>query len=198
MKNLLFPLHFQFKVTTLSNDFTATDAEGRTIAYVRQKMLRFKEEVNVYKNESRSEQAFVIKANQWIDFSATYTFSDDQGREVGRIARKGWSSLWRARYEIFDQDQRQDLIIREENVWAKIMDGLMGEIPVLNFFTGYLFHPAYLVTRPDGTFVVRLKKQPSFWGRKFKVEKLGEFQDGEEDRLVLGLMMMILLERRRG
>lgn len=198
MKNLLFPLHFQFKVTTLSNDFTATDAEGRTIAYVRQKMLRFKEEVNVYKNESRSEQAFVIKANQWIDFSATYTFSDDQGREVGRIARKGWSSLWRARYEIFDQDQRQDLIIREENVWAKIMDGLMGEIPVLNFFTGYLFHPAYLVTRPDGTFVVRLKKQPSFWGRKFKVEKLGEFQEGEEDRLVLGLMMMILLERRRG
>lgn len=198
MKNLLFPLHFQFKVTTLSNDFTATDAEGRTIAYVRQKMLRFKEEVNVYKNESRSEQAFVIKTNQWIDFSATYTFSDDQGREVGRIARKGWSSLWRARYEIFDQDQRQDLIIREENVWAKIMDGLMGEIPVLNFFTGYLFHPAYLVTRPDGTFVVRLKKQPSFWGRKFKVEKLGEFQEGEEDRLVLGLMMMILLERRRG
>lgn len=198
MKNLLFPLHFQFKVTTLSNDFIATDAEGKTIAYVRQKMLRLKEEVNVFKNESRSEQAFVIKANQWIDFSATYTFFDDMGREVGRIARKGWSSLWRARYEIFDQDQRQDLLIREENVWAKVMDGLMGEIPILNFFTGYFFHPSYLVSRPDGTLVARLKKQPSFWGRKFKVEKLGEFEEGEEDRLVLGLMMMILLERRRG
>ncbi len=198
MKNLLFPLHFQFKVTTLSNDFTATDAEGRTIAYVRQRMLRFKEEVNVYKGENRSEEAFVIKANQWIDFSATYTFSDVQGREVGSIARKGWSSLWRARYELFDQNQRQDLLIREENVWAKIMDGLMGEIPVLNILTGYLFHPSYLVTRPNGTLVARLKKRPSFWGRKFKVDKLGEFEEGEEDRVLLGLMMMILLERRRG
>jgi uncharacterized protein YxjI len=198
LKNLLFPLHFQFKVTTLSNDFTATDAEGRTIAYVRQRMLRFKEEVNVYKGENRSEEAFVIKANQWIDFSATYTFSDVQGREVGSIARKGWSSLWRARYELFDQNQRQDLLIREENVWAKIMDGLMGEIPVLNILTGYLFHPSYLVTRPNGTLVARLKKRPSFWGRKFKVDKLGEFEEGEEDRVLLGLMMMILLERRRG
>jgi hypothetical protein len=35
-------------------------------------------------------------------------------------------------------------------------------------------------------------------GRKFKVEKSGDFEDGEEDRIVLGLMMMILLERRRG
>lgn len=182
----------------MSNDFTATDAEGRTIAYVRQRMLRFKEEVNVYKGENRSEEAFVIKANQWIDFSATYTFSDHQGREVGSIARKGWSSLWRARYELFDQNQRQDLLIREENVWAKIMDGLMGEIPVLNILTGYLFHPSYLVTRPNGTLVARLKKRPSFWGRKFKVDKLDEFEEGEEDRVLLGLMMMILLERRRG
>jgi len=30
------------------------------------------------------------------------------------------------------------------------------------------------------------------------IEKLEEFDKGEEERILLGLMMMILLERRRG
>jgi hypothetical protein len=64
--------------------------------------------------------------------------------------------------------------------------------------SGYFFNPSYIVTRPDGTQVVRLKKESSFFGRKFSVHKISDFQNGEEERLILGLMMMILLERRRG
>jgi uncharacterized protein YxjI len=198
MKNLNFPLSFQFRISTFSNDFVAKDADGRTIAYVKQKMFKLTEEVNVFNNESQGEKVFSIKANKWIDFSAAYTFANAAGQEIGRVARKGWASLWKARYEIYDERQAQDLIIQEENAWVKIMDGLLGEIPILGMLTGYLFNPAYIVSRPDGTPVIRLKKEPSFFGRKFSVNKLGEFQEGEEERVILGLMMMILLERRRG
>ena len=45
--------------------------------------------------------------------------------------------------------------------------------------------------------IVQLKFPESF-GRKFKVNKLTEFEIGEEERIVLSLMMMILLERRKG
>jgi hypothetical protein len=65
-------------------------------------------------------------------------------------------------------------------------------------FTGYLFNPTYVLTRPDGTLVAKLKKNPSLLGRKFTVSKESDFQTGEETRILLGLMMMILLERRRG
>jgi len=193
-----FPLQLTFKVTTLSNDFVATDATGNTIAYVRQKMLRLLEEVQVFNNESRSELNYTIRANRWLDFNSTYTFTNRTGYEVGRIVRKGWASLWKAHYEIFDEKQQSDLIIREENPWAKIFDSMLGEIPLLGILSGYLFHPSYIVTRPNGTEVVRLTKQPSFWGRKFNVDKLAIFESGEEERIVPGLMMMILLERQRG
>ena len=35
-------------------------------------------------------------------------------------------------------------------------------------------------------------------GRKFKLEKLSELNEGEGERMVLAIMMMSLLERRRG
>ncbi len=198
MNSMQFPLQLTFKVTTLSNDFVATDANGNTVAYVRQKMLRLLEEVQVFSNENRSELNYTIRANRWLDFNSTYTFTNRMGYEVGRIVRKGWASLWKAHYEIFDEKQQSDLIIREENPWAKVFDNMLGEIPLLGVLSGYLFHPAYIVTRPNGTEVVRLTQQASFWGRKFTVDKLSSFEAGEEERIVLGLMMMILLERQRG
>lgn len=198
MQNLSFPLDFTFRISTLANDFTAKDARGQTVAYVRQKLLKLVDEITVYNNETKSIVNYTIKANKWIDFSATYTFTNKMGKEIGRIARKGWASLWKAHYEIFDENQKPDLVVQEENGWIKVADALFSEIPFVGILTGYLFNPSYIVKRPNGTEVVRLKKEPSFWGRRFSVTKLNEFEEGEEDRILLGLMMMILLERRRG
>jgi uncharacterized protein YxjI len=194
-----YPLQFEFKISTLANDFTAKDNSGKTIAYVRQKMLKLKEEVIVFSDESKQKELFHINADKWLDFNTAYTFTTADGSTtLGKVARKGWASLWKARYELFDTNETQDLTIQEENPWTKLWDGIFREIPIVNIFTGYFFNPKYLVTRADGTVVVRLSKEKSFWGRKFKVENLTDFNDGEELRLLLGLMMMILLERRRG
>lgn len=32
MKDLKFPIHFSFNIGTFANDFTAKDADGRTVA----------------------------------------------------------------------------------------------------------------------------------------------------------------------
>lgn len=197
MQEVKFPLTFNFKITTISNDFTVTNANGLTICYVKQKLFKLTEEVNVYSDESQSELLYFIKANKWIDFSAAYTFTDAHGRELGRVARKGWASLWKAHYEIFDENQQQDLIIREENAWIRVADSVLGQVPVVGMLTGYFFNPSYLVIRPDGTLVARLKKEKSFFSRTFTVTQENEFQDGESTRVILGLIMMILLERSR-
>ena len=198
MNSIQFPLNLTFKIGTFSNDFLVKDVSDTTIAYVRQKMLKLIEEVQVFDNENRSQQNYTIKASAWLDFSASYRFTKANGVEIGRVARKGWTSLWKAHYEIYDEFQQQDLIIRESNPWAKVFDSLLGEVPVLGLLTGYLFHPAYQVARPDGTIVARLSKVSSFFGRSFVIEKLNTFEKGEEERVLLSLMMLILLERRRG
>lgn len=81
---------------------------------------------------------------------------------------------------------------------SKYLTESFGDLPIIGMFTGYFFNPTYLVTRPDGTAIARLSKEKSFFGRRFSVNKLTEFESGEENRILLGLMMMILLERQRG
>lgn len=198
MNSLIFPLNLTFKISTFSNDFEAKDANGNAVAYVRQKILKLIEEVHVYSNDSRTELKYTIRADRWLDFSASYRFTNRNGLDIGRIVRKGWASIWKANYDIFDENEMHDLYVREENPWAKVFDTLLSEVPVLGILTGYLFHPTYIVARPNGIQVARLTKIPSFFGRQFKIDKLNEFEKGEEERLLLGLMMMILLERRRG
>ncbi len=198
MEKLQFPLQFTFKITTLSNDFTACDANGNTIAYIRQKMLKLKEEVQVFSDQSKSELNYTIRANKWLDFTANYAISNVNGQEIGSIARKGWNSIWKAHYEILNQNKQTEFVIREANPWAKIFDNMLGEIPFLGLLSGYLFHPAYIVYNSQNVQVVELKKLPSFWGRLFSVEKHQNINTAEEERIVLGLMMLILLERQRG
>lgn len=198
MKTFDFPLQFFFKIWTFSNDFTATDANGKTIAYVRQKIFKFKEEINIYADESRTKINYRINADRWLDFSAAYSFTDKENCEFGKIVRKGWASIWKADYELIDQHERLQYHIREENAWAKVFDTFLGEIPILNFFTGYIFNPSYKVMDLNGRTIIRLHKEPSFWGRKFHITQLEEIDRDDQERILLGLMMMILLERRRG
>ncbi|RYD74827.1 MAG: hypothetical protein EOP53_17550 [Sphingobacteriales bacterium] len=198
MSAIHYPLNFTFKISTFSNDFIITDAGGNTLYFVRQKMFKFIEEVNVYSDETKNQQLYTINANKWIDFSAAYTFTNQLGNIIGSVARKGWASLWKAHYEVLDTSKHNDFIIREENAWVKVGDALLSEIPVLGIFTGYLFNPSYIVTNQNGDIIMRLKKEPSFFGRKFSLTKLGFVEEQQEERIILSLMMMILLERRRG
>ena len=198
MNNLEYPIKFSFKVTTLSNDFTAKNAQGQTIAYVKQKMFKLKEAVNVYSDESKTRVLFTIAANKWLDWSAAYSMVDANNKEIGKIARKGWRSMWKAEYNIIDQNQQPQYNVKEDSVMTRVLDNLLGEIPILGFFTGYLFNPTYNVTNNQGVIVAKLKKMPSFLGKEFEVIKTADIDNDDKERVMLGLMMMILLERRRG
>jgi hypothetical protein len=198
MQDFQFPLDFTFNIGTLSNDFTAVDSRQKTVAYVKQKLFKFKEDVSVFENESKTKVLYKIKADRWIDFSACYSFSDPEGNELGKIGRKGWASLWKAHYEIFDKNKQLKFTIREENAWVKVLDGLVGQIPIINLFTGLFLNPAYLVINNRNETVVRLSKEKSLVGRRFKVSEIKKLDGLEDDIIILGLMMMVLLERRKG
>jgi hypothetical protein len=79
-----------------------------------------------------------------------------------------------------------------------VVDGVFDQIPLVGMFSGYLFHPAYLVSDDQNRPLMRLVKQPAFFEGKFKIEKLAELQPAVEIRILLSLLMMVLLERARG
>ena len=193
-----YPLDFQFKLVAFSPQFSVKDSQGRLIAYIKQKAFKFKEDVSVFSDESRTNLIFKIKADRWLDWSATYNFSDTEGNPLGKSKRRGSKSLFKAQYDLYDLQDNQDIILKEHNFWVRVMDGVVGELPIINMFTGYMFNPKYDATRPDGTLVAQLVKQPSMFGRKFSLVQHSEFEEGEELRILLGFMMLVLLERRRG
>ena len=199
LKNLNYPLDFKFKITTLASDFNITDRNGNYVAYVRQKMFRLKEDVIVFSDESRTKELFNIKANQWIDFNASYTMTDlVNGKKFGRLARKGVRSIWKARYDIIDENDKPIYQINEDNGWVKVFDSFVGEIPILGMLTGYFLNPSYTVKDNAGKEYFRLKKMPSLVGRRFQLERLIDIDDEDESLVVLSFLMMVLLERARG
>ena len=199
LKNLNYPLEFKFKITTLASDFNITDRNGNYVAYVRQKMFRLKEDVIVFSDESRTKELFNIKANQWIDFNASYMMTDLlTGKKFGRLARKGMRSLWKARYDIIDEKDKPIYQINEDNGWIKVFDSFLGEIPILGMLTGYFLNPSNTVKDNAGKEYFKLKKMPSLVERRFQLERLIDIDDEDESLVVLSFLMMVLLERARG
>jgi hypothetical protein len=198
---LQYPLNLTFKIWTWSpNKVSVTDNQGKLLFMVRQKAFRLKEAITVYGDEQETTSLYHMKADRIIDFSARYNFTDNNGIVIGAVKRKGMRSLWSARYNIFDggTDETAVLTIQEDNPWIKVGDALLSELPFVGLFSGYFFNPTYSVKRPDGGVVMRLAKTPGFLSRHFTIKKVDQLSDRQEHQAVLSLLMMILLERRRG
>jgi uncharacterized protein YxjI len=193
-----YPIEFSFKLIALASQIYVRDASGNLLGYVKQKMFKLKEDINIFADEGQTKHLYNIKADRVLDFSARYNFTDASGRALGGIKRQGMRSIWKANYDIHNANGEQVLKIREENGWIKVIDSLVGELPIVGMFTGYLFNPAYLIEKMDGTPIMRLAKQPAFFEGKFQLAPQGQYTQEEETLSMLGALTMTLLERSRG
>ena len=194
-----YPLKLSFKLLAIASQIYIRDANGQLLGYVKQKLLKLKEDINVFADEQQTQHLYNIKADRVLDFSANYRFTDNRGSTVGSIKRKGMRSIFKAHYEIYAPDGSLAMEIHEENAWIKVVDSLVGELPVIGMFTGYFFNPAYIINRANGGIqIARLQKQPAFFEGIFQLEKLAEMSDDEEALVLLGFLTMTLLERARG
>lgn len=192
-----YPLTLTFKLLAIARQLSLRDSGGHLICYVKQRAFKLKEAVTVFADESQTTPLYTMAADRVLDFSAQYHFADASGRRLGSLKRQGMRSLWKARYDVQPAGGRP-MTIQEANPWAKVLDSVVGEVPLVGMFTGYFFHPAYILAGPGGEPLLRLEKQPAFFEGRFKVDKLGQIGGDEETVGLLSLVMVILLERRRG
>jgi uncharacterized protein YxjI len=198
MNNFSLPLTLRFKLIALAPQVFLEDSRGTLLLYVKQKLLKLREEVNVFTDEAQGNLAFTIKADRVIDFRARYTITNSAGQKLGAIKQRGMKSLWKAHFDVEDAFGREAFFIEEENPWIRMVDGLFDSIPIVGMLSGYLFQPAYLVKRVDGNVVMRLKKQPAMWEGRFRLTEEQPTTDVERQLLALSVVMMTLLERDRG
>lgn len=195
-----YPLTLSFKIIALAPQIYVRDASGRELLYVKQKLLKLKEKIHVFADSSQSRQVYEINADRILDISPRYTFTGSSRQVVGSVKRRGARSLWKATYEVADVSGRTIFTIEEENPWVKVLDGVLGEIPILGILTGYFLHPRYEVKRVDrGTLAFRISKHRSFLESTFEIQELEPgTEESEEIPVLLSILMMTLLERDRG
>ena len=200
-----YPLHLSFKILAVAPQIRVTDATGAPVMYVHQKAFKLKEAVTVYRDETKQTALYTIGADRVLDFNAVYRIRDGLGREVGALARKGRRSIWRARYDVLDAEGRPVYRIHEDDVWKKVVDALLSEVPVVGWLASYLVNPSYTVEADDpatpereGEPVVRIAKQPAWFEGRFSVDLIGDLDARQQELVVVALIMMVLRERGRG
>mgnify|MGYP006282504037 FL=1 len=93
---MAYPLELSFKVLGFAPQIFLRDAEGNTLFYVRQKLFKFREEIEVFADADKAAHLFNINADKIIDFSARYHFSlPNDGERFGSVKRHGMRSIWR-------------------------------------------------------------------------------------------------------
>jgi hypothetical protein len=201
---LQYPLQLNFKLIALAPRIRMRDAAGNEVFYVHQKTFKLKEDVRIYSDESKSREMYNIRADRILDFSAKYhIYSSESGGHVGALKHRGLRSIWNATYEIYDPNDQQSHLLKEDNPWIKVLDGLSDMIPFVGLFTGYIFNPTYTVYRgvdkETGQPVMQLAKKPAFFESSFEIQKLDESVQGDEElRILLAMIMAVQMERSRG
>lgn len=116
------------QVFALAGKFRFYEPGGKLVLFSEQKMFKLREDIRVFSDESKSQEVLMIKARQFIDFSAAYDVVDSAtGQKIGALRRKGLASMLRDEWEILDVS---------DNVIGKLFEDSMGLALVRRFLTG--------------------------------------------------------------
>ena len=104
------------QVFALAGKFRFYEPGGKLVLFSEQKMFKLREDIRVFSDESKSQEVLMIKARQFIDFSAAYdVVYSATGQKIGALRRKGLASMLRDEWEILDVS---------DNVIGKLFESL--------------------------------------------------------------------------
>jgi uncharacterized protein YxjI len=195
-----YPLTLRFRLIALAPKISITDAAGKEIFYVEQKLLALKEAVKVFNNATDKDLLYTMQANQMIDFGATYIFKNAKTDDVvGSLQQEGMRSLVQASYQVSDKHTKPLYKIVQSNPMIAILDSIIGIIPFAELISGFILNPVYKVTKNEtDEQVLTMKKKPSFFESNFEITNTGNVSEKDELLLMLSALMVVQLERNRG
>lgn len=197
---LSYPLKLSFKLIAFAPRIKVIDAQGKEIFYIEQKALAIRESVKVFNNEKDKELLYTLKANQVIDFGATYSLRNAKNeKELGTVRQEGVRSLFQASYQITDASGKDTFTIVQSNPMIALLDSLISIIPFAELLSGYILNPTYsIATTSSKKQVLEMKKKPSFFESSFEISNKSDVSEDEELLILLACMMVVQLEKNRG
>ena len=108
--------------TLLGAAFHIYDASGQLLGYSRQKAFRIREDIRVYRDESRQSEILLIKARNIMDGWGIYDVIDSaSGELLGTWRRQLWKSMLRDQYSLLDTAGAQIGVLTEDNMTLALL-----------------------------------------------------------------------------
>jgi uncharacterized protein YxjI len=110
-------------------------AQGERIGFVEQKRFAFREAMTVWKDETRAETLFSVKAEKVLDVHGRFVVRDASGAEIGYCKKVFGASLLRSTWEIYDAKNELLFVSREKHPVIAILRRVLQFIPVVGEFS---------------------------------------------------------------
>jgi uncharacterized protein YxjI len=121
-------------------------ANGRPLAFVRQKRLAIKEDIRFFADESETEELFRIKARGVFEVGGRYDVTAPAGERIGVLEKVFGRSLFRSTWRVLDAQESELAIAEERNVWVALLRRVIDAVPYGDFVP-ILFH--FTIRRGD-------------------------------------------------
>jgi hypothetical protein len=126
--------HLRRQVLALTGKFRLYSPQGELVLYSEQKMFRLKEDIRLYSDETKSQELLYFQARQIIDFSAAYDVIDSlTGLRVGMLRRKGFRSMVRDEWQVFDAAEQQFGVLIEDSLNLALLRRLLLNLLPQNY-----------------------------------------------------------------
>jgi uncharacterized protein YxjI len=96
-------------------------ADGRPVAFVRQKKLAIKEDLRFFADEQETRELFRIKARSVFELRGTYDVTDAADGPIGALQKDFVTSLARSTWRVLDAGGSLLAIAREQNLFVALL-----------------------------------------------------------------------------
>ncbi len=176
--------------------FHVFDAHGNVVAFCKQKAFRFREDIRLYTDETRSQKLLTMRARSIIDFGATYDVALPDGSIIASFRRKGMRSVLRDTWHVFgpvldDHPPPHIATLSEDSTGAALARRL---IPLVATFSPQKFH---LITDDNRTIATfRTHFHPFVYRLGVAIHQ--DHPDLDELAILAGACLIAAIEGRQG
>ncbi len=176
------------KVLAITNQYWIEDQVGHQLGYTKQKLIRFKEDIRIFSDESMAQEIFRIQQQQIMDVWGTFAIIDSASNQVvGKIRRSIASGIAMDEYFILDPAGQQ-----VGRVVERASRGLIRK-----YLPGGDLVPEQVVVEFYGQPVAEIKQQFKIIGDIWEVDCSRLPPQFDRRVLLAGMILMAMIERDR-
>jgi len=174
------------KMVSMAPAFFLRDESGAPLAFLRQEMFAWKDDIRVFSDETETQELLRIRGRKVLDFGAAFDVTDSvRGQKVGVLKRQGWKSFVRAEWKIFDAEEREVGAIREDSLFRAMVRRFLGNM----LLKGYSFEL-------DGEKAGTAKRVWNFFVPTMKVDFSNDPQKRLDRRLLVASVVLLMTVER--